>query len=139
MTGSVYRTAATETAQAYNEGRKDASKGIEIRTGAFVRKIDGDEDETGGVDDVVAGLFGRGDDGGGGVDDPAGGPGDYILVDRWDTILEGACKACADLDGTLVHLGADFPDGNEPSEMHPWCRCIRTVLAIPADSVDLAA
>lgn len=140
MAGSVYRTAATENAQAYNEGRQDASKGIEIRTGAFVRKIDGDEDETGGVDDVVAGLFGRGDDGGGGVDDPAGGPGDYILVDRFDAILDKAtCSECSALDGTLTHLGEEFPGGAEPGYVHILCRCVRTVLAVPFGSVDLAA
>lgn len=140
MSGSVYRTAATETAQAYNEGRVDA--GVNIRAGSFVRE-ETDEGELAGAEpepETEAGLFGGGDEGGGTILDPLGDEADFILVDRWDSILDAkTCPECAAYDGTLVHFAEPFVMiGDEPGYVHPWCRCLRTTLAVPLSSVDMS-
>lgn len=57
---------------------------------------------------------------------------DVLLVRRWDAILDArTCQTCAARDGQVVPLGSSFKSGDEPGFVHPWCRCMSTVVAIP--------
>lgn len=103
LDGSVRRTAATENAQAFNDGHLDASEEL-------VGVLDTPE----GVSLLDADLEGM------------------ILVDKWDAVLDSrTCQECAALDGDMTPMGAIFTSGEEPGYIHPWCRCIRTTMAVP--------
>jgi hypothetical protein len=54
------------------------------------------------------------------------------LFDRWEAMLD-ACPRCARLDGDITPVGEPFPSGEEPSLVHPRCRCERTTIALPKD------
>jgi len=48
---------------------------------------------------------------------------DISLEKVWSAEMgAGTCQVCAGLDGTVVDLDEEFPDGN-PGEVHPNCRC----------------
>jgi hypothetical protein len=54
------------------------------------------------------------------------------IFKRWDATLDSrVCAICRDLDGTYVPAGFDFPDGNEPGDVHVNCRCIQTLIYLP--------
>lgn len=57
---------------------------------------------------------------------------DVLLVRRWDAILDmRTCPTCRAHDGEVTMLGRPFKSGDEPAFVHPWCRCMSTVIAIP--------
>lgn len=55
-----------------------------------------------------------------------------LIVRRWDAILDvRTCPECRSHDGEVTPLGRAFDGGDEPGTIHPWCRCIDTVITIP--------
>lgn len=55
------------------------------------------------------------------------------VVKRWDAQLDRkVCPECARRDGTIVVIGTDFNGGDEPGFVHPMCRCIDTMIVLPA-------
>jgi hypothetical protein len=53
---------------------------------------------------------------------------------RWDATLERTCQDCQKHHGEIVPLGQPFFGGDEPSLMHPNCRCIDTIFFFPMPS-----
>jgi hypothetical protein len=98
MASPIGRTAATETAQAYDEGHVEATEGLVDENGSVV------------APELVDEFAGR------------------AMLDRWSAILDGrTCSTCGALDGAHTPLAMPFASGEEPGWVHPWCRCIRTV------------
>ncbi len=52
------------------------------------------------------------------------------LVDRWEALLD-ACPRCSSLDGDTTPVGEPFANGEEPSQVHPRCRCMRVTQKAP--------
>lgn len=53
------------------------------------------------------------------------------VLRRWDATLDArTCTRCAGMDGTVLPIGMSF--GVEPGYVHPWCRCIDTLIFVPA-------
>ncbi len=118
LAGSIHRTAATETAQAYDDGRTDAVAGPYRTPG---ERAEYDEDDAAADAERILGVPG------------------YVLIDHWDAILDSrTCPHCAALDGTSTYAGQPFPSREEPGFVHPMCRCIRTTEAIPRQAVEAA-
>lgn len=116
LDASVRRTVATETARAYNDGHREAAAEL-----AQPYRTPGNPGDpwTAPDDAAFEGDFGL---------ELAEG---LMLVDRWDAILDSrSCSICRGLDGSLVLPGQTFDSGEEPGYVHPWCRCIRTTIAI---------
>ena len=63
------------------------------------------------------------------------------IVRQWSAILDRrTCSDCADHDGEVSAIGGAFDGGDEPGFVHPLCRCIDLVTALPADiAIPIAA
>jgi len=56
-----------------------------------------------------------------------------FIVKRWDAILDRkTCAICRDHDGDIVPLGINFSNDDTPGEVHPNCRCMSTLIPLPA-------
>jgi len=56
------------------------------------------------------------------------------LLKVWDAQLD-ACPICAAADGTIVGIHERFALG-EPGSVHPWCRCVWTLLTMAEHGTD---
>lgn len=55
-----------------------------------------------------------------------------LIGKSWDATLDAkTCEDCKSLDGTIVPIGLSFPDEQIPGEVHPRCRCIEVIVALP--------
>ena len=100
MASAAGRTATTETAQAYEDGRRESGEGL-VDSGPYRAGV-------GGLDGDVPGV---------------------IALDMWDAILDSrTCPECAALNGETAAVGQPFPQLMEPGYVHPRCRCIRTLI-----------
>lgn len=55
------------------------------------------------------------------------------VVKRWDATLDRkVCSVCRTHDGEIVPLGTTFDSAEEPGAVHPVCRCLDTIIALPA-------
>lgn len=62
------------------------------------------------------------------------------VVRVWDAILDlRTCAECGAHDGEIAPPGQSFRSGHEPGFVHPLCRCISTVLALPMSASLLKA
>jgi hypothetical protein len=51
---------------------------------------------------------------------------------RWDAILDRrTCADCREHDGETAPIGGSFEGGDEPGFVHPTCRCLDTIVALP--------
>ena len=51
------------------------------------------------------------------------------IVDRWEALLD-ACPRCSGFDGDTTPVGEPFANGEEPSQAHPRCRCMRVTTRV---------
>lgn len=52
---------------------------------------------------------------------------------RWDATLDRRiCNVCKALDGQIVLVGREFRSGEVPGEVHVCCRCLDSLIFIPA-------
>lgn len=55
-----------------------------------------------------------------------------LIGKSWDAALDAkTCEDCNGLDGTIVPIGLSFPNEQIPGEVHPRCRCIEVIVALP--------
>lgn len=53
---------------------------------------------------------------------------------RWDARLDRTvCAVCESHDGEETQVGKPFKLGHEPGSVHPFCRCVSTIVFFPAD------
>lgn len=119
MEGRMRRVAATESADAFNQGRAQAIEARQVAndTTALVRAdapvvIPGGPYRTPGV--------------------PSEPPTETRLK-VWSAILDmKVCPRCAALDGTTIRADASFAYGDPP--IHPFCRCVFVLVETDADA-----
>jgi hypothetical protein len=55
------------------------------------------------------------------------------VLKRWDAVLDArVCPTCRAHDGEIVPVGTSFMNGDEPGEVHDYCRCMDTLVFLPA-------
>jgi len=61
------------------------------------------------------------------------GPEAALWAKRWDATLDmKTCRICRRMHGEVQPLGAAFTGGLLPGDVHPFCRCVPTLIPIPA-------
>lgn len=62
-----------------------------------------------------------------------------VLLREWSALLDRrTCPECSALHGAHAPLHGSFPGRNEPGNMHPNCRCIEVMVAVPVSKREAA-
>ena len=57
------------------------------------------------------------------------------LFRYWSAILDRkTCAECRAHDGEIVSVGMRFSGGDEPGDVHPFCRCVESLVFLPVRS-----